>query len=322
MGVVTKHYCNECHKLPDSNVENKGISLASRFVSHTYVTGRTFTAHPITSALLITALLATSVAGAVLLGTGLIIPGAAVLGVAYAVGVVAVALFFRGRRNADSDVHKEAHSLDRMQNFIQLDQKVCLVIEGIHDHNGALKNKGPKKWEKTYPVIHIKVSSIDEMSAAIEKVADIAKIQVLWIAGHGNSSLIKLGDKDEERIARDNVNLLEHAFSRLELDATIIASSCRTAKISDKYSCPPIASQLSVAAQGRPVIASTDALFYNNVILKGGKKPKIRMEMHKWGKHANFLDILTPNFIGKYFRKNIMAIYQNGILQDRSSHHV
>ena len=61
MTVISKHYCNDCHHTPISidgtrgeKVKTKFKGLCSRFVSHAYVSGKTFTGHPITSALLTT----------------------------------------------------------------------------------------------------------------------------------------------------------------------------------------------------------------------------------------------------------------------------
>jgi hypothetical protein len=327
MTVISKRYCNDCHHTPVSSDATRGEKvkikfkgICSRFVSHAYVSGKTFTAHPITSTLLTTALIATSVATAALFGTGLIVPGVVLLMAAYTVMVLGTTLFIVGRKDVDANEHKEAHSLENMQKFIQKDQKVCLVLEGTCDYNGAFKTKGPKKWERKYPVIHIKVSNIQEANDAIEKVAGVAKIQVLWLAGHGNWSNIRLGDNKDNQITIDNVVLLSDALSKLEADATIVCQSCKTAKISkDHPNVPNIASRISQAAPGRPVIAPTVSVSYENLFLKGGKNPKIGMERHKLGKKGTFLDNITPNFIGKHFRNNVMRVYKDGVLQDVAS---
>lgn len=327
MGVVTKHYCKDCHHDPISNdtsrsekMKSKWVGLCSRIASHAYVSGKTFTVHPISTALLATALISTAVAGSVLLGTGLIIPGAVLLGVAYPIALLSITLFITIRRDVDANEHKEAHSFENMEKHIQNDQKVCLVIEATHDHNGAFKSKGPKKWERKYPVIHIKVSNIQEQQEAIERVASIAKIQVLWLAGHGNWNNIRLGENEDDRITTHNVDLLADAFSKLGPDATIICNSCKTAKISKDYpDAPNIASRISEVAPGRTVIAPKVSISHDNLFLRGGKKPKISMERHKLGRFGTGLDILTPNFIGKHFRNNVMSVYKDGVLQDSVS---
>lgn len=331
MGAVTKHYCKDCHHTPATSelsgskkAKSTGINLCSRIASHAYVSGKTFTAYPITTALLATALLATAVATAALFGTGLILPGIALATVAFAVAVLGVALFAVGRRNVDANEHKKAHSFEKMQQFIQKDQKVCLVLEATHDYNGAFKTKGPKKWERKYPVIHIKVSNIQEQQEAIEKVAGIAKIQVLWLAGHGNWSGIKLGDNAEqdpnESLSIGNVDLLADAFSYLEETATIVCQSCKTAQIPKNHPDEAnIASRISIAAPGRHVIAPTISVSYDNLFLKGKKNPKIGMQIHKLGRLGTGLDRKTPNFIGKYFRNNVMSVYKDGVLQDKVS---
>ena len=321
MSVVPKRYCYDCHPIPVLNdatfiekVKTKMQSLGYRLISHAYVSGKTFTAHPIAASLLLTTMVVATVVSAVLFTAGWITPGIALVMVAYVVAAIGFALFIVGRKGVDAFEHKKAHSFEKMQHFIKRDQKICLVLEAAFDNNGALRTKGPKDWERVYPAIHIKVSSIQDIQDAIQKVASVAKIQVLWLAAHGNSRSIRLGEKKDNVIKLDNLVLLSDALNQLEKDAAIVCFSCKTGKISkDDLN---IANQLSKIARGRSVIAPTTLVSDENIYLKCGKNPKIRILKYTFGKIGALLDLMTPNFIGKYIRENVMSVYKDGVKQE------
>lgn len=331
MPTIIKNYCSHCdHPKVDSNSSlKKKVSInltdmSSRIASRATITAKTIKARPLTSALLTVAVLAAFVAAGVLFGTGFGLIGGAVIGIGITVGTGGISLMSESRKKIEVDAFRKAHALnDRTIQRIK-GKDVCLVLESAEDHNKAFrKDKGPAKWEKKYPIVYIKVSTIDDVKKAIGSVAEHANIQVLWHMGHGSEEAFDLGSED---IGIDNLEILKEDYDKLNPAATIVYSSCEIAK-------GDLARKIAEVADKR-VIASSECLNALSIELKMKKGAKIGIQKSRWGSHngnfkekaqdlgCSFMIDFTPNFVGKHFKKDIMRVYDKGILQDNRSHYV
>lgn len=333
MTIIKSNYCSHCHKMPnvkDASCKNKITVLCSRISSHAHITGKTIKAHPLNTTLAIIAITATLVAGAVLLGLGLggVVAGGGLIGIGLLAGgldllVLGSACFHRTRRRMEADEYKKAHSLDALAARLQPDQKVCLVVETTADHNGAFKFKGPHQFEKKLPVVHIKVSNIEEVAAAIDQVSSIAKIQVLWVSAHGfeTSDKILLGHR--QVLGLENADHLTESFNKLAEDAAIVLNSCLTGGTPTKNpEAGNIASAISKLAAGRTVFAPKTSICYENICIKVKNDIEMGIKVSRWAAFTTSsisINKLFPRCIKKHLERDVLRVYQDGVQQEKAS---
>lgn len=328
---INKNYCSHCDKPqidPNSGLKKrtqaKLIDASSRIASHSNIVKKTIKAHPLSSALIGVAVLSCFVAAAVLMGTGFGGIGILFLGLGANALIGGCLVMNHKRKIIAADEFKKNHTLnDQTMDRVQ-GKNVCLVLESTHDHNGAVRlDKGPAKWEKKYPVVHVRVSTLDDVKKAIDEVSSYANIEVLWHAGHGSQNGLVLGSP-QESINFGNLDELKESYEKLSPTATIVYNACELAKGDFAKVTSEVAKRRVIASKidiGRNSVRS-------DVVLKMKKEAKFGIQVPRWGsKRRNPKEIvqntacvigfaLTPNFIGKHLKKSAMRVYENGVLQD------
>ena len=338
MPITKTGYCHHCHKAPSAlddsagkKIQAKGINFASKVSSEAHIAKNMIKAHPVASGLIAIALATSLVAAIVLFATGLALPGMAVAEVGLMILVLGAGLFYYYRRQVRAEDFKKAHSFEKMQDRIQ-NRKVCLVIEGAFDDNGAVKyRKGPSKIEKQYPLVHYRVKNLQEMQKAIKEVSQHAEIQVLFINAHGCQNGIALGgNAGEAAIVLNAVDPLKDTFDLIQEDATIVLGSCEAAKKTPQQ-MDNIAKQISVAAKGRRVLGSSVKVEDSDIRFKRKGALHVEMRTSRFGSKAanpgdkiknygcRYVRKFTPSFISKHLEKNAMRVYVDGKLQNNSA---
>jgi hypothetical protein len=338
MNIITSNYCQYCHQTDNDNKFVSSVNaLCSRICSHLTTSAKTIRAHPLTSALIAVAIIAGVVAGAVLLATATVATfGIIPLVIAADVAIIALCLFLLERKAQEAQGYKEAHGMDTLAGRITKDQEVCLVIEATEDKEGALKSKKFEKIESKLPIVHVKVSTLEEAASAIDQVAAMAKIQMLWFNAHGCSSGIVLGNRAnivpaEDVLQKDpseNINIFnvkQLASSLQKIEKYIVVQACSTAKVSkNSPHAMNFASELSKVASGRKVIASTDAIAYQDVKIKVKDSIEIGFEVPRWGRKRKTLLDHGLSYLSQmlFLKHDALAVYQDGVLQDKTSSYV
>lgn len=331
MPAIIKNYCTHCNK-PQINsnspvkekMQAKLIDASSRIASNTHIVRKTIKAHPLSSALIAVAVVSCFVAAGVLMGTGFGAIGVLFIGIG-ANAVLGGCLFVNHhRKKIEADEFKKNHAMnDATIQRIQ-GKNVCLVLESTFDHNGAVRlDKGPAKWEKKYPLVHVKVSNIDDVKKAIDEVSQYANIEVLWHSGHGSQNGLVLGSPAES-IHLGNLDELKESYDKLSPTATIVYSACELAK-------GDFARRTSEVAERRVLASKIDIgrnSVRSDVVLKMKKEARFGIQVPRWGskgrtpkeKVQNAACVIgftfTPNIIGKHLKKSAMRVYDNGVLQD------
>ncbi|HEY2809945.1 MAG TPA: hypothetical protein VGJ00_00930 [Rhabdochlamydiaceae bacterium] len=99
------------------------------------------------------------------------------------------------------------------------------------------------------PVVHKKVSNVNELADAIQEVAKEHQIKTLWIHAHGMPECMALSDNSF--LDSTNIHVIAPALEQLSSDARIILESCATG---DERSSFCIAKSISEISK-RAVIA-------------------------------------------------------------------
>ena len=329
MTSINKIYCSHCDKIEIENINTKKKlkinfkDTCSKISSHCYITKKTINAHPLSSTLIAIAIISSVVAVGVLMGIGSGGLGFMIIGFGSNIFLSGALYFNHHRKKIEADEFKKRHTFnDPSINRIQ-GKNICLVLESTYDHNGALRwDKGPAKWEKKYPIVHVKVSNIDDVKNAIKEVSQHANIEILWHSGHGCPNGLALSPSDS--INPGNIDELHDSYHLLSETATIIYSACEIAK-------GDFARKTSELAERRVLASKIDIgrnSLRSDVVVKMKKEAKFGIQVPRWGsKRRNLKEkmqntacvigfSLTPNVIGKHLKKSAMRVYDNGILQD------
>lgn len=304
---ISTNYCHNCHfKVnPDAslkeNVVHRFEDITSRVATHVKH-------NPVESAVFITAVTLASIAIFVLacaivaLLAPPLIPFALIaIQISITQIFASLALLFAVKTFSTHDEFNKIHTVKKFKEDDQTEKPICLVVAASEDANGALKfNREYRKLEKKYTIIHETVSTTGDLNQVLATVGKTKRIQLLWVEAHGEAGGFELS-KDRYTGAvvstpkGNNFKNLQTGFSYLEKDATIVLSSCSTAK-------KDFVKNFSSTYPSKTFVGSKRDIRPGNVHVTGRRNPKLRIRQN----------LLVTKI-------NYMRVYKDGTLQPSTS---
>lgn len=236
---INTNYCRDCHFTRDpkatfkAKIANRYHDITSRvatFVKHnpkqTKIICIAFTIGVVASVLTMALITLAFMAPPLSMSAKVLAAGAFLC---FAIAVLsAYAMRFTSDMDISNKGFNDIHDLKNSPTPTKSEKPVCVVVEG-DDHNGAFKNLASyRELDKKYRVIYQKVNTVKEFNNTLEKASTEKKIQLLWIAVHGDKDGFSFSPTNP--IDKTNLSSLKRGFATLNTDAKVILHSCETAQ--------------------------------------------------------------------------------------------